>query len=81
MLYLIDKPLADLGLRAASEDPDARVALLQDGVLLDPNLDVPTFAVQRDAAVRGIDLPEAVEPVSYDRLVKLMFEHEVASFI
>ncbi|MDZ7700629.1 MAG: hypothetical protein U5J98_00400 [Halobacteriales archaeon] len=81
MLYLIDKRLADAGLRAAREDPDARIALVQDGVLLDPDLDVPTVAVRSDAEVRGVDLPDGVEPVEYDELVALLFEHEVASFV
>lgn len=81
MLYLVDKPLADAGFRAASDDPDARVVLLQDGVLLTPELDVPTYAVRRDADVRGVELPPDIEPVSYDGLVELVFEHEVASFV
>jgi tRNA 2-thiouridine synthesizing protein B len=81
MLYLIDEPLADLGFRAARDDPDARLVLLQDGVLLEPELEVPTYAVDRDAAIRGIDLPPDIEPVSYDDLIELVFEHEVASFV
>ena len=81
MLYLVDKPLADVGLRAADDDPDARVALVQDGVLLSPGLDVPTYAVATDAAVRGVELDDGVEPVSYDELVDLVFEHGVRSFV
>lgn len=81
MLYLVDKPLADLGFRAASDDPEARVVLLQDGVLVRPDLDVPTYAVRVDAEVRGVDLPADVEAVSYDRLVELIFENEVRSFV
>jgi len=81
MLYLIDAPLADLGLRAARDDPDARVVLLQDGVLRSPDLDVPTYAVRPDVEVRGVQLPEAVEAISYDELVELLFEHEVVSFV
>lgn len=81
MLYLVDKPLAHVGFRAASDDPDARVVLLQDGVLLEPDLDVPTYAVRPDADVRGVELPADVEPVSYDELIELVFEHEVASFV
>lgn len=81
MLYLIDKPLADLGFRAASQDPDARTVLLQDGVLLEPALDGPTYAVRRDVEVRGADLPEDIEPISYDKVIELVFEHEVRSFV
>lgn len=81
MLYLVDKPLADAGFRAASDDPSARIVLLQDGVLLSPELDVPTYAVRPDAEVRGVELSPGVEPVSYDELVELVFDHEVASFV
>lgn len=80
MLYLVDKPLADAGFRAARDDPDARIVLLQDGVLLEPDLDVPTYAVHRDADVRGVDLPPDIEPVAYDELVELLFAHEVKTF-
>lgn len=81
MIYLIDKPHADVGLRTAATDADARIVLIQDGVFLDPDLDVPTHAVESDASVRGVDLPAHVEPISYDRLVDLLFEQEVASFV
>lgn len=81
MLYLVDKPLADVGLRAARDDPDAHVVLLQDGALLSPALDVPTYVVRRDAEVRGVELPAGVEPIDYDELVELVFEHEVKSFL
>jgi tRNA 2-thiouridine synthesizing protein B len=81
MLYLVDKPLADAGFRAARDDPDATVVLLQDGVLLEPALDAPTYAIRRDAEVRGADLADDIEPLSYDGLVELLFDHEVASFV
>ncbi len=81
MLYLVDKPLADAGLRAARDDPDATVVLLQDGVLLEPELDAPTYAVADDAAVRGVDLPDGVEAVDYDGLLDLVFDQEVKSFV
>ena len=81
MLYLIDKPLADLGFRTAARDDDARIVLIQDGVLLDPDLDVPTYAVERDVAVRGVDLPDAVEPIAYEGLVELLFSYEVKTFV
>lgn len=81
MLYLVDKPLADAGFRAARDDPEARVVLLQDGVLLDPDLDVPTYAVDRDVEIRGVELDDGVELISYDDLVELVFEQEVASFV
>lgn len=81
MLYLIDKPLSDVAFRIARRDEDARIVLLQDGVVLDPPLDVPTYAVENDIAVRGIDLPDRIEPITYDELVDMIFDHEVSSFV
>lgn len=87
MLYLVDRPLADVAFRTAADDPDARVVLIQDGVLLDPDsdaypdLEAPTYAVAKDAAVRGVDLPDGVEPVEYDAVLDLILDHEVKSFV
>jgi tRNA 2-thiouridine synthesizing protein B len=81
MLYLVDEPKADVAFRTISGDDDARVVLIQDGVLLAPDLDVPTYAVARDVELRGVDLPPEVKVISYDALVELLFEHEVRSFV
>lgn len=81
MLYLIDKPLADVGLRTAANDPDAHVVLIQDGVYLSPQLDAQISAVARDVDVRGVSLPAEVERISYDMLVELIVETEVKSFV
>lgn len=81
MLYLVDEPLADLAWRTAAADDDARIVLVQDGVLLDPDLDVPTYAVERDVDVRGVELPPDIEPISYDAVVELLVEQEVRSFV
>jgi tRNA 2-thiouridine synthesizing protein B len=81
MLYLVDKPLADVAFRTAAGDEDARIVLLQDGVLLEPDLDVPTYAVAKDVAVRGVELPPDVEPISYERAVELIVAHETKSFV
>ncbi|MFB6354624.1 MAG: hypothetical protein ABEJ92_11135 [Halobacteriales archaeon] len=81
MLYLVDKPLADAGFRAARDDPDGQVVLLQDGVLLEPDLDAPIYAVRADAEVRGVELPADVAAVDYDELLELVFEQEVKSFV
>ena len=81
MLYLIDKPMADIGLRTAAGDPDARVVLIQDGVLLSPDVDAELYAVERDVAVRGVDLPAAVERITYDGLVEMIANEEVKSFV
>ena len=81
MLYLVDKPLAEIAFRTAAGDPDAEIVLIQDGVLLDPDLDAPTYAVERDAAVRGVDLPADVESISYESLIERALEREVRSFV
>lgn len=81
MLYLVDKPLADIGLRTARSDDDAVVVLIQDGVLLDPDIDAEVYAVAHDVAMRGVDLPDGIEPIEYDALVDSLFEHEVKSFV
>ena len=81
MLYLVDRPLAAAGFRAARDDPEARVVLLQDGVLCEPDLDLPTYAVERDARVRGVELGPEVEAIDYDELVELVFEEGVRSFV
>lgn len=81
MLYLVDKPMADIAFRTAAGDDDARLVLLQDGVLLDPDLDVPTYAVAKDVDVRGVELPPDIERVSYDTVVEMTVEQEVKSFV
>jgi tRNA 2-thiouridine synthesizing protein B len=81
MLYLVDKPMADIAFRTAAGDDDARIVLLQDGVLLDPDLDVPTYAVAKDVDVRGVELPPDIERVSYDTVVEMTVEQEVKSFV
>ena len=65
MLYLIDKPLADVALRTAETDDDAVLVLIQDGVVLDPDLDAPTYAVARDVDVRGIGLSSITAVVEF----------------
>ncbi len=81
MLYLIDKPMAEIGLRTAANDTDGIVVLIQDGVLLDPELDMQTLAVERDVKMRGLSLPDRIDTVTYDELVSLMIDHEVTSFV
>ncbi|WP_435181206.1 hypothetical protein [Halorussus sp. AFM4] len=81
MLYLVDKPMADVAFRTAAGDDDARIVLIQDGVLLEPDLDVPTYAVAKDVEVRGVDLPPDVERISYDTVIELVLEQEVKNFL
>ena len=81
MLCLVDKPMADLAFRTVAGDDDAHVVLVQDGVVLDPDVDAPVYAVADDVDVRGVDLPPDVERVSYDALVEMIVEREVKSFV
>jgi len=81
MLYLIDKPHADLGLRTARDDPDATIVLIQDGVLLDPDVDTPVYAVREDLDARGIEAAGSIEPIEYEALVDLLFESPVKTFV
>lgn len=81
MLYLIDKPMAEIGLRTAAGDPEAHVVLIQDGVYLTPDIDTPISAVARDVAVRGVSLPPDIERISYEAVVERLVEQEVKSFV
>jgi tRNA 2-thiouridine synthesizing protein B len=81
MIYLIDKPMAEIAFRTAAGDEDAEIVLVQDGVFLDPDLEVPTYAVRRDVEVRGVDLPARIEPIDYDDVVELTLERGVRSFV
>ncbi|UHQ96186.1 hypothetical protein [Natrinema halophilum] len=73
--------MAEIGLRSAANDDDGIVVLIQDGVLLDPDLDAPTLAVERDLEMRGLTAPERIDTVTYDELMTLMVDHEVTSFV
>lgn len=81
MLYLVDKPMAAVAFRTAAGDDDARIVLIQDGVVLDPDLNVPTYAVAKDADVRGVDLPPDVERIDYETVIEMTVEQEVKSFV
>jgi tRNA 2-thiouridine synthesizing protein B len=81
MLYLVDKPMAEIAFRTAEDDDDARIILIQDGVLIQPELDVPTYAVEKDVEIRGVDLPPDVECISYDKVIELVLEQETKNFV
>lgn len=89
MLFLIDKPMAEIAFRTANTDPDAELVLIQDGVLLDPDthLDPETsdsmsiYAVERDLQVRGVTPPDGVEPIKYEAVVEKTLEQGVKSFV
>lgn len=81
MLYLIDKPHADIGLRTARADEEAIVVLIQDGVLLEPDIEAPVYAVEPDVEIRGVDLPDDIETITYGSLVDALFDTEVKTFV
>lgn len=87
MIFLVDKPMAEIAFRTIETEPSAEVVLIQDGVLLDPEefldgrRDVPTYAVERDLAVRGITPPEGVDPIEYDDLLGKILDQEVKTFV
>lgn len=81
MLYLVDKPHENIGLRTARGDPEAIVVLIQDGVFLEPDIEATVYAVERDTEVRGVTLPPEIEPITYSELVDLVFETEVKTFV
>lgn len=80
MLYLIDKPMADVGIRTAADDPEAHVVLVQDGVYLSPDVDAQVSAVAKDVDTRGVVLPPGVDRISYGELVELIVEDGVCNF-
>lgn len=86
MIYLVDKPSADVAFRTATQNPEATIVLIQDGVLVQPgkdvpSVDVPISAVERDVEVRGVDLLPGIERITYDRLMRLVIEQGVKSFV
>ncbi|WP_336330202.1 hypothetical protein [Haloarcula sp. CGMCC 1.2071] len=81
MLYLIDKPMAEIGLRTADGDPEAHVILIQDGVYFEPDIDAPVSAVARDVDVRGVSLPPDIDRISYDEVIEILVEQEVRTFV
>jgi sulfur transfer complex TusBCD TusB component (DsrH family) len=81
MLYLVDKPMAEVAFRTVAAADAPLVVLIQDGVVLDPDIDATLYAIERDVSVRGVDLPPHIEPIGYDTLMELVFEHETKSFV
>lgn len=81
MLYLVDKPMAEIAFRTAATDSSAEIVLIQDGVLLEPEFDGPMYAVEKDVTTRGVDLADEIESITYERLTELVFEQEVRSFV
>lgn len=80
MLYLIDKPQSTVGVQSARNDSNAVTVLIQDGVVLSPDIDGPVYYLQRDADVRGVEVNED-ETITYEELVELIDKHPVRSFI
>lgn len=84
MLYILKGQEAKKGIDLARLDPDARVALIEDGVYLDvtPLLGkAKLFALKRDVEKRGLSgMLEGVELVDYGGLVNLIERDRVATF-
>ncbi len=81
MLYLIDKPMAEIGTRTAETSTDGTIVLIQDGVLLEPECDVPTVALERDVNSRGVSLPTHIDTITDAELVERMVDEEVKTFV
>jgi len=85
-LYLLSRCPDDLGLGLAAADKGAKVALLQDGVLLDcADLaagGAEVYALRPDAKRRGVvqRIPGPVRLIDYGELIALIVENRVISF-
>lgn len=85
-LYLLSRFPDDLGLGLAAADSGAKVALAQDGVLLDcADLaagGAEVYALRSDAERRGVvqKIPSSVRLVDYGELITLIVENRVISF-
>lgn len=94
-LYLINKEYGENGLNLASQDKEAIVVLLHDGVYISPKLypsKAKIYAIKQDVEKRGLSgklsakymvafsLPKHVEFIDYYRLVDLIVENKVINF-
>ncbi|HHT9131087.1 MAG TPA: DsrH/TusB family sulfur metabolism protein [Candidatus Tripitaka californicus] len=94
-LYLINKEYGENGLNLASQDKEAIVVLLHDGVYISPKLypsKAKIYAIKQDVEKRGLSgklsakymvafsLPKHVEYIDYYRLVDLIAENKVINF-
>ncbi len=81
MLYLIDTPMAEIGLRTAAKRPNGTIVLIQDGVLLEPECDCPVVALERDVQSRGVSLSAHIDTITDAELVERMVDEEVKTFV
>ena len=81
MLYILKGKAGKKGIELALLDPDASVALIEDGVYLDFTLlkGAKLFALESDVLKRGLSL-DGVELVDYSGLVDLIEKNRVATF-
>jgi sulfur relay protein TusB/DsrH len=84
MLYILRGRAGKKGIKLALLDPDARVALIEDGVYLDVTSlkgKAKLFALEGDVEKRGLsDRLEGVGLVDYGGLVDLIEGNKVATF-
>jgi sulfur relay protein TusB/DsrH len=85
-LYLVDQPYGANGLALASQDDEAIVVLIQDGVYLDVSgvkeAGRAVYAVKRDVERRGLGkrLSSGISALGFDELVDLIVDHKVVNF-
>lgn len=85
-LYLVDQLFGGNGLGLATQDEEAIVVLIQDGVYLDVSAlskaGRRVYAVKRDVERRGLTkhLTDSITPIGFDGLVDLIVAHKVVNF-
>ncbi len=84
MLYILKGKAGKKGIELALLDPDARVALIEDGVYLDVTPlkgKAKLYALKKDVEKRGLSgMIEGVELVNYAGLVDLIERDRAATF-
>lgn len=84
-LYLLDKLFGQNGIALASQDPDAKIVLIQDGVCLELEAlkgKAEVFAIKDDVDKRGLSgkLPEWVKLIGYSEAIDLIAANKVINF-
>lgn len=83
-VYLVGLKIGKEALTLASQDPDSRVVLLQDGLYLDVSVlgEREIYAIEEEVRIRGLEalLPENVKRISYGDLLELIVQNKVFNF-
>jgi sulfur relay protein TusB/DsrH len=85
-IYLVDEQFADMGLKYATDDPGARIVLLQDGVYVARSVALrgEFYVIRDDLTRRGLGthaFPTNVHTIGYDDLVEMMEKDRVVCFL